>query len=93
MYNYMSMTSEDNKTSTSPRETGNQSIESEEDPESGFVRGWMNPQRAERRNREIQQAPNENRFQPQQEQTEVTTAATEEEESKQPKLKLFPLPN
>lgn len=79
MYSYMSKTDEPSNSTSPQREM--QSPESEEDPESGFVRGWSDPQRAERRNREIQEAANEVRFQPQSQDQPDQGATAEEEES------------
>ncbi|KAK6638626.1 hypothetical protein RUM43_006893 [Polyplax serrata] len=85
MYSYMSKTDEPSNSTSPQREM--QSPESEEDPESGFVRGWSDPQRAERRNREIQEAANEVRFQPQS-QDQPDQGATAEEEERGVKLGL-----
>ncbi|EEB13397.1 conserved hypothetical protein [Pediculus humanus corporis] len=92
MYNYVNMTSEETKNPTSSLKESNSTRNFEEDPESGFVRGWMNPQRAKRRNEEIQQS--EVRFHPQQSEGHSnpgpvgTNAVTVEEEERGVKLGL-----
>lgn len=81
MYNYMNMTSEEPKNPASPsRDSRTQSLDSEGDPESGFVSGWNDSERTQRRNREIEQNNSEVRFQPVQQVPEPNSAAAEEEE-------------
>ena len=89
------MTSEETKNPTSSLKESNSTRNFEEDPESGFVRGWMNPQRAKRRNEEIQQS--EVRFHPQQSEGHSnsgpvgTNAVTVEEEESKFLTKIFSL--